>query len=70
MSIAPTAMAAVTRAGEVFPASTLELPAAMTVGTPELISDETASSSAVEAPPPNEADATLGRPEAAAADRT
>jgi len=70
MSIAPTVMAVATRAGEVVPAFTLELPAAMTVGTPESISAVTASSIAVEAPPLSDADATLGRPEAAAADLT
>ena len=70
MSIAPTVMACGTRAGEVVLASMLELPAATTAVTPELIRATTASSIAVEAPPPSDADATLGRPEAAAAVRT
>ena len=50
--VAPTVLAAATRAGEVVQASVFELPAAMAYETPELIELLTAVSSAELAPPP------------------
>ena len=59
---APTVMAAPTRAGEVLMASTLRLPAATTVVTPELMRLVMASSKACVASPVKLKEATAGPP--------
>src|ERR1043165_5569197 len=58
--VAPTVMALAARAGDVPQASTLLLPAATAIGTPEFERLFTEVSSALEAPPPRLMFATAG----------
>src|SRR4029453_10747479 len=58
--VLPTVSAWATRAGEELQAFALLLPAAIANGTPDAIAARTASSSAVEAPPPRLMFATAG----------
>jgi hypothetical protein len=60
-SDAATVMAPATSAGLLVQASTAELPAATTTGTPEATSDATAASMVALSPPPRDIDATAGR---------
>jgi len=62
MSVAPTVMASLTRAGENWEESSPSLPAARTTCMPESIALRTASSRAREGLPPRERERTEGRP--------
>ena len=60
---APTVMAEAARAGDVFPALVLELPAATTTWTPAAVREAIALSRAVDAEPPRDMETTEGRRE-------